>query len=168
MHAPWGFPQYLWGLSYLLSKQINVWFVWGILNCNMSFCDGTPNWLCSSYDDSLPLRWIINLQLAFRLVRFFSLHGGLFTETMFASELSISYCLQTIAIIPVLPRGVLQLGSTSVVRYPCFSNWDYYIVYIVLHVLKLFSVIIIWPWCTTLWLCYIVDWSNVCSLDLCI
>ena len=91
----------------------------------------------------------------------FSLHGGLFTETMFALELSISYCLQTIAIIPVLPRGVLQLGSTSVVRYPCFSNWDYYIVYIVLHVLKLFSVIIIWPWCTTLWLCYIVDWSNV-------
>jgi hypothetical protein len=71
----------------------------------------------------------------------FSLHGGFFTDTMFASELSISYCLQTIAIIPVLPRGVLQLGSTSVVRYPCFSNWDY----IVLHVLKLFSVIIIWP-----------------------
>ena len=31
--------------------------------------------------------------------------------------------VQTIAIIPVLPRGVLQLGSTSVVRYPSFSKW---------------------------------------------
>jgi hypothetical protein len=63
---------------------------------------------------------------------------------MFASAFIISYCVQTIAIIPVLPRGVLQLGATSVVRYPCFSNWDHYIVYIVLHVLKLFSVIIIY------------------------
>jgi hypothetical protein len=68
----------------------------------------------------------------------FSLHAGLFTDTMFASVLLISYCVQTIAIIPVLPRGVLQLGATSVVRYPCFSNWDYYIVSIILHVLKLF------------------------------
>ena len=33
--------------------------------------------------------------------------------------------VQTIAIIPVLPRGVLQLGSTNVVSYPSFSNWDY-------------------------------------------
>lgn len=32
--------------------------------------------------------------------------------------------VQTIAIVPVLPRGVLQLGSTNVVRYPSFSKWS--------------------------------------------
>jgi hypothetical protein len=45
---------------------------------------------------------------------------------LFYSELSRSclFVVQTIAIVPVLPRGVLQLGSTSVVIYPIFSKWN--------------------------------------------
>ena len=53
------------------------------------------------------------------------LHGRLFTDFLTSDLLIIYTCSvvpQTIAIIPVLPRGVLQLGSTSVVRCPAFDN----------------------------------------------
>ena len=65
--------------------------------------------------------------------------------------------VQTIAIIPVLPRGVLQLGSTNVVRYPGFGKWDYNILEVVLCHYNMGHDVFLYDYETI----YIVDRSNV-------
>ena len=65
--------------------------------------------------------------------------------------------VQTIAIIPVLPRGVLQLGSTNAVRYPGFGKWDYNILEVVLCHYNMGHDVFLYDYETI----YIVDRSNV-------
>jgi len=65
--------------------------------------------------------------------------------------------IRTIAIIPVLPRGVLQLGSTNVVRYPGFGKWDYNILEVVLCHYNMGHDVFLYDYETI----YIVDRSNV-------